>query len=367
MSTQIPFRHLTLAAAIALGATLSLPVNAQTLAKGGATADPMLEERAPTRSELVAMLDKALPRAIGDDNSKLVGSMLSAELGKPLGETFDPKRVIGALFNGQRASFGPDCGPGADGSCTVSSGEIDGDGAYLELSFSNRPQDGEIVFIARPPQRKLTPKDIVPVEMDEREALERAMDLLGGTIGLPLSEIAQIPDKAVRGLVLGWTEPDLGIDQQVTVARLVALPRTLMVPGVGPVAAPGYAKVLLDDGKDGPPVKQVSIQDWADLRPHHAAQPRNAKGRAELIDEIAGDILTGDPGQVSDIIAQLQLIAVPDEHHALIVPAVRIAIVPLPDETIAPKDGEATAPSSAIEIRDYELVRLEETFGDEEG
>jgi hypothetical protein len=344
---------------------LAGPVQAQT--KGDPALDAILPEKAPSRAELVQMLDRALPRSIGADNGKLVASMLDAELGKPLSETFDPSRAIGKLFAGQRPSFGPDCKAGADGECTAASGKIDGDGAYWELSFSNRPEDGEIAFIARPPARDLTPKDILPVEMDDGEALERAMDLLGNVFGLPLAEISLIPDKAVRGLVLGWTEPDLGVHEQVQVAKLVALPRTLRVPGVGPVAAPGYAKVLLDDGKDGTPVNQVSIQEWQDLKPHHAAQPDNAKSRGELIDEMADDILIGDPGQVSDIIGQLQFIAIPDQDHALMVPAVRIAIVPLPDEEIERKPGEATPAGSAIEIRDYQLVRLAETFGDDEG
>jgi hypothetical protein len=362
---MIPNRRLPFARARLAGACLTVAL--QGAAAAAATGDePPRDSPPPTREELVKLLDAALPAAIEADNTDLVTKLL-----EPVGErvpapAFDRTRAVAALL-GTGASISPDCtktvtpvGDPDQGKCTVSLGLERGTKPYSLLEHSKQPGLGTARFMSRPAVATLDPAKLVPVRMSDEEAYKRAIDLLTNTFGLPTEQIAPTAADAVKSLNMAWGNNKARL-KTLNFQKLVYVRRGLPVKGIVGMAwvpAPGTAKVFMEDGEGLAGVRKATVEGWMELRRHPLADPKNAKGRAELIDEIADDLMT-NIGPVARLGARIVLDAEPTPTHGLLLPAVRLAVSPV---AANPTEAEqANRASTAGEIHSYALVRLPES------
>ena len=337
--------------------------------------DKPTDDPNPPLDELMSLVDVALPaELITEDNTELVGLLLNPTLGIPLSESFDSVSTIKRLFGRGGASLSPDCrklttpvGDMAEDECIASKGTESGAGAYRMLRFSKHMEFGNIVYSNRGPDQTVNPANIIPVQMTDREAYEKAVTFLK-ELGLPAEEFPVIPADAqqlpVRTIALGWADDNAAAPSSVPVEKMVIIPRGLFVGAharLEQVAGPGNALVIMDDRE----VKEAIVQGWQEIMPHPKANMDNAKTRTELIREIAEDIASDLQGPVRKINIQVKLMVAATENGiGLLLPAVQAAVLPVARDLTEAQQTElgSVQTTTAGMIREYSLVHMFEEF-----
>lgn len=334
--------------------------------------DQRPDPKPPARGALSELVEAALPELIGDDNRGLVGQLREARLGTPLSQAFDPGKIIAELFEDPEPVYAPACeelrteaGDPDPGSCSVSSGEVSGRGAFKELRFSKHMGLGTVTFQSREADRELQADELKPVGLSQEEAYQRATRQLVAIFDLPAEEIPEPPDNAknrfpARNLAVGRGDQS-GSKGQIPVKKVVSIQRGLYV-GIDRlpwIPAPGRATVVMDD--EG--ASQIMIRNWQELRPHPQLLPENAKSRAELVEEIVEDLLTVNDAPVARMRSRIIFTALPASTYGLMVPTLQVSVSPLPAELS--EEQQAKVPTAtAGYVREYSLVRLEEGKGE---
>lgn len=335
--------------------------------------EPPPDPRPPSRSELVQQIDAALPGMIASANSELVDKLIHAKMGSPLSRSFDAAKAVKAIFGRTPPTFAPDCkqlftptGDVDTGACMATRGQRGGQGAFTRLGFSKHLGLGTIKYLKRSADGSVTPASLAPVKLTDSQAYAQALAFLQGTLGLPPEEVPQPPAGAknplpVRNLVLAWADKP-GAGGSVAVQKVVLIQRGFFVDLKGSgggrdlpwVQGPGQARVLLDDSG----IQQAVIRGWQELRANPAVDPKNAKTRSELVDEIANDLLGENVVPIASMRFTIALTGVPAGSFGLLLPAVRMTASPVPADLS--EAGQAEAVSTAGFVREYALVKLPE-------
>jgi len=333
-------------------------------ASGAAHAQKQEEE--PSLDRLLGLVGAALPPVIGDSNSGLVEALLSADLGTPLSKSFNFNTARGGTFGARiTPAFGPDCqrtgtptGDPDQGECTATTGQEGGGEAFKSLSFSKNLGVGNIRYLSRPRVVDLKPGDLKPVKMSNPDAYGKAVEFLGKYLGLPTNEIPTPPNGElvpVKDLTIGF---DKGAGQApVVVQKVVYLRRGLKLksPFVDPqtkreltyVPAPGLARVAMDaDGQ----VTQAVISNWQELRRSDQVDPRNAKTRDQLVQEIARNLLAEGGGNVASLKILIGMSSEFRGTYGLLLPAVQVYVSP------GGRDTEPPGATTAGYVREFALV-----------
>lgn len=334
---------------------------------------PPTDPRPPSRAELVKQIGDWLPGLIGSSNSELVDKLINAKMGSPLSRSFDAAKAVKAVFGRTTPTYAPDCKqlftPTGDidpGECMATRGQRGGTGAFTRLSFSKHLGLGSIKYLKRPADGSVLPSNLKPVKLSDADAYAQALTFLQTNFGLPPEEIPQPPAGAknplpVKNLVLAWGDKP-GTGGSVPVRKLVLVQRGFFVDIKGSggqqdlpwVQGPGQARVLLDDTG----IQQAVIRNWQELRANPAVDPKNAKSRSELIEEIADDLLGENVVPIETMRFTIVLSGTPAGSFGLLLPAVRMTAAPVPNDL--GEAGQASAVSTAGFVREYALVRLPE-------
>lgn len=353
--------------ALVTTALLGLPV----VARAGDT--PPTDPRPPSRSELVAQIGNALPGLIGSANSELVDKLIHARMGSPLSRSFDQAKAVKAIFGRTPPTYAPDCKqlftPTGDidpGECMATRGQRGGQGAFTRLSFSKHLGLGSIKYLKRAADGSVMPSALQPVKLTDSQAYAQALAFLQTNLGLPPEEVPQPPTGAtnplpVKNLVMAWADKPGG-GGGVPVQKLVLVQRGFFVDikGAGGqrdlpwVQGPGQARVLVDDTG----IQQAAIRGWQELRANPAVDPRNAKTRTALIEEIADDLLGENGVPIASMRFTILLSSTPAGSFGLLLPAVQMTASPVPADLS--EAGQGSAVSTAGFVREYALVDLPE-------
>ena len=366
--------------ALLLALALAAPVagQAQTTA-GEPDRNPPVDQNIPSETALRALLDAALPAVINDtDNSALVAALLSPDLGPPLRESFNAKRAESAVFGRSRVKRSPECrasqsavGDPSSASCVVSVGEPNGTGAYLELRYDAQMGRGNINLNRREASREsVDPSELPNVTKPDSVALAQGLDVLTNTFGLPSNEFLT-GESSVRDMKMNWIDEEGREPGSTVLNKVLFLRRMLAVNetavGQPRVMAPGVAKLALGEADGVAGVDHAIVQGWMELVRHPNADPSKAKTRTALLDEITRDLMTGNVGGVDSVRAYLYLSGVPDKARGLLLPAVQVVVVPVPEHGIELEPGQPAPASTAVLVKDYALLDLDESLaGDDD-
>jgi hypothetical protein len=322
----------------------------------------------PSREELLAMIDQALPKYITEDNAALVRRLQSPTLGDPPSKTFDRTKAIRAIFGRLSPTLAPACkklttenGEPDPDECMASRGSPGGAGAFTQLEFSKHPGFGNFAFLKRGADAPTSPTSLVPVNRGDEDAMKLAMEFLSSTFGLsglemPHPPVGQLP---VRTLFLGFNNPagvggpapGVGIQKHVFLQRMAFVGAD---PALEFVSLPGRAVVQVDDMG----VQGALVDGWGDLVPHPGADPSRAKGRRQLADEMADTTLQDLGSPVQKLSARIHLAGVPDGTRMMLLPAIELWVSPVPDQL---GEGEqATRKTTAGVVHDFMLVPVSE-------
>jgi len=354
-----------LSAAI-IAATCTLALSGLAYAQDG---DGDLDERV-----LMELVLAAMPPVITENNADLVKNLLEVPLGTPLSRSFNYNTARGAVFGRIVPSLTPECqktgtpvGELDQGECTASNGSEGGGEAFSSLSFSKNLGLGNIRFLSRPKVVDLTPGDLKPVTMSDEDAYNMALDFLEKSFGLPVKEEVPPPPNAlvlpVKKLTIGF-DKGTGVEP-VVVQKVVYLRRGLALPTrykdeqtgreLTHVAAPGLARVVFDSTSNlsKKPISAV-ISNWQELRSASHIDPKFAKSKTQLAEEIAQDLFHDGGGHVGIIAILIGLMAEPRGGFGLLLPAVQVYLAP------GGKDTEPPGPTTGAIMREYSLVDFQE-------
>jgi len=318
-------------------------------------------------------VEAALPPTIGADNSALVSKMQAPALGTPIRRTFNVDTAVQQVFGTTPPTYDPACREGSaqatnpdQGECSAWSGEATGTGAYVRMSYSKNLAEGNVGFQSRGLVVKPTTATLRPVDMDNAKALELAMEFLNKSFGLPVTEIP-LPPKDAPNANPFVSDQAIGFSAKlppVIVAKIVTLPRGIKLKSpivdekngrtLPYLPAPGNAMAVLDN--EG--VTGALIQDWQELRVNTALDPKRAKTRADLVNEIANGLMQEGGGTLGRISAHLVYGSDWRGSYGYLVPAVRILVAPVAGDQSAEQmkaHFDAMTPTAGF-IHDYPLV-----------
>jgi len=336
------------------------------------------EQIPSTRDEILRLVDQALPSMIGKDNAALVEQLLSARLGSPLRKNLNIDQSTSRLFGRQKPDFDPDCAtdttPSGDPSpdpCTATTGEAEGQGAYTEFSWSKNLGYGEVKFLNRLADG--SSKAPQPVKLTDKEAYAKAVDFLVTTMGVPKEEVPVLPARAplpVSTLAVGATDEATREQMVVPIMKMVQIPRALIVnlkdPASGRtlpyVSATGEAYVLMDDSG----IRQSSVRRWMEMEASSRVNPKYAKTRDELVEEIADAILADNASPIRSLGVKFEIQAYDPVRSAAsgaviatMLPAVQISYSVVPRDP-SEEEQAKLGPDTAGQTLAFSLVHLEE-------
>jgi hypothetical protein len=342
---------------------LSLAIAPAAIAQTGE--DP----RPPTREQLMEMIDAALPAVIQEDNAELVGLLLRPRLGDPPSKTFDRATAVRLIFGRLTPTFAPECKKGVTpagmpdpNECMAFRGSPNGPGAFMALEFSKHPGFGNFNFLKRSADGSVTPASLKPVQLADPDASKAAMQFLVATFGLSTLEMPELA--AVKTLTLGFAGQTagggllppsaIGVQKHVFIQRQAGVD----VDGLPVVPVPGRAVVALDDAG----VQNALVDGWGDLVPSPGVDPKQAKGRRQLVNEMADEVMTNLESPVGKVHARIQLAGIPDGTSQTLLPAVQLWVSPLPDDLSEAE--QATRKTTAGVVHDFMMVEPSEGQGE---
>lgn len=324
----------------------------------------------PGLDTLVAMVGGAMPPVIGNDNAELVGNLLGVELGIPISRSFDFAKAKSAVFGRTAPNLQPDCGrtttPSGDpdqGECTAFVGDEKSQDAFRSLSFSKNLGVGNIRFLSRPRVTDLSAGDLKPVGMTNADAYDKGVKFLNQAFGLPTNELPPPPNAdrlPVHDLSIGFDKASklspVAIQKVVYLRRGLKLPKALVDPTtkreMTHVPGPGIAKVAF--AADGS-VISATISRWQELRRGNHIDPKNAKSRDALVQEIARDLLANGGGHIETLKILIGLSTESRGSFGLLLPAVQVHVSPA-----GPGDTQPPGPTTGAYVREYALVDFKE-------
>jgi hypothetical protein len=337
----------------------------------------------PPNLELIARaLDGALPPIIGDDNSKLVEALQAPVLGTPISRAFKLEVAAqGAFKRAGTPTYDPGCdsktaqpGSADEGECAAWVGDPGGTGAYTRLAFSKNLGKGNIGFRSRGPVATVSLTSLVPLDLDDAKAFSMALAFVTQSFGLPAGEVP-IPPKNATNLNPFVSGESIGFSARynpvlyrkiVTVPRGIKLKTPIVVDArtgmtLPFIPAPGFASIVIGQtGNVDTPIDVIDaqIQDWQDLRVNPNLDPKSAKSRKALMEEMTDDLMNEGGGTIGRISAQLVYGSDWRGTYGYLVPAVRIMVAPV----AGPKTAEeltalykSGTPTAGF-IHDYPLV-----------
>ncbi len=315
------------------------------------------DPRPPTLEELMVMIDAALPAVIKEDNAELVRKLHAPALGTPPSKSFNRGEAVKAIFGRLTPTFAPDCkklvtqagSPDPD-ECMAFRGSPGGPGAFLALEFSKHPGFGNFNFMKRSADGSVTPTSLKPVLRKDEDASKAALQFLVATFGLASVEMPA--DAPVKTLTMGFASPGAAGPSAVGIQKHVFIQRQAFVgvEGLPNVPIPGRAMVALDDAG----VQGALVDGWGDVAPDPSADPSRAKGRRQLVGEIAREALTNLESPVGKLTARIHLMGIPDGTSQLLLPAVQVWISPLPDDLSEAE--QASRKTTAGVVHDFQMV-----------
>lgn len=333
------------------------------------------ESATPDPERIARKVDAALPPVIRSDNTELVNLLLTPKISNL---AFNPDVAVRALFGDAQPGFASDCkrkltaqGDPDQGDCVAGVGKETGEKAYQRLSFSKTPGVGNVSYMYRPPVTKTTPEQLTPVRMTNDGAFKLIFDkILVGSLGLPPDEVPIPPDgfkvnPYISDQAIGFS----GKVPAVVVRKIVVLPRGLPLSkpivdqdsgrSLDFIPAPGMAMGVVEaDGS----VSMAKIQNWVELRINEKLDPRMAKSRQQLIDEIGEELLKEGGGTIRSLTAHIAYDVDWRGSFGYLVPAVRISVAPLTGDATANGLQEmvkANAPTAGF-VKSFPLVEISE-------
>lgn len=274
---------------------------------------------AMTLDEVRRMVDASLPPIIqAGQEGVLIGLLRGAKMDtdRPLVKTFNPNAVARLLL-GRGATRDPTCAQPLtaaldrdEGECTMTDGgnpqggTPDAPGPFSSLTFSKNMQLGNITFFRRPAFMEIT-TDLPAVQLLPAVAYERALNFAENTLGMSPIEI---PDARQLGAPLPVNTLALGFNTESAAAvsgpppielmRVVVVQRAFQLPAPIPdpspnsefklthMFAPGEATFLVNDAG----VQGARVENWVSFPIDPNLDPRLAKSRSDLVDEIAQEL-----------------------------------------------------------------------------
>lgn len=283
--------------------------------------EPSTESNPPTREQLSALLEKALPAVIVDDNVELLRKLVAPVL-EPLSvyETVDPNKSARELL-GRGARRARECvlvvdrlgGPDI-GDRVWSQGSPGGEGVYKEMRFDKLKLLGNIAYNTRDKAAEITPDSLVPVKMSNSDAAQMAAAFGIKFFGLlPAVEILDPSLWQVESLAIGFAQTNgngaaaNGEPRSVVVEKLVRAPRMLNA-GLGslvPVLGSAHQAAMDDNG-----VKRAYLREWTPWQLHPDVDPKLAHSRRGLSDSVLDKLMSSGlskvPSTMSSLIAYVK-------------------------------------------------------------
>ncbi len=298
--------------------------------------------------QITSIVDAALPPILAGDNSAIATQLLNAPIAPPLSETFSPRTALHAVLGHEEDESAPDCrhrthegDKDDDDHCKGGTGSSDGSGAYRHLSENLAL--GNIRYLSRPAfNPNFVAADLKPVTISDADALSRSVSLLSKGFGLsptefplpPASIVGTKPTGFVSSLIVRGNSSggDAAVAPTV-IQKLVHIRRGVLVNLPADtsghmqtyVPAPGEAKVLMD----AKGIVGVMIENWRELRSNPSANPKLAKSRDMLVNEIAQDLLSNGGSRIAHLSAHITYGSdCRDAGFCYLVPAVQVYVAP---------------------------------------
>lgn len=347
----------------ALGTTLALAAVWPGLAQG---------REIKSLDEMQAAVRENMP-AFLKDPGEVVGQLLNIPLEPPLSQTFDRAKAIKAVFGDGSVSIATDCrrratpsGDPDQGDCMATSGSQGGKGAFLLLNFSKNMGNGNIKFLKRPPvDDNMTADKLPKARLSDDDALKQAQAFLGGAFGLSMAEIPMPPAGAktslVRSLAMAGTDDGRAVTP-IVVQKVVYLQRGFKLekpytdgvngPALTHVRGPGKAMVAVDDSG----VVGAMVAGWQELRKDPKMTADAAKPVDALIGEIAEDLFNHGVRQFEKMSFEVQVGADWRGAYGLLLPAVQVAVTPVPADPNEDQQALLALQSTAGLVKSYSLV-----------
>ena len=359
------------------------PVNSLRLPAIVCAAVLALPVQAVERTELVRMLDQALPAVIGSNNSALVGRMLEARFGRPIAQNLDVNRSLRTVFGRRSPTLDEGCrrtktdsGAPSPEKCVASIGALAGNGGYTEFAWNRNLEFGNVHFLRRDPDGTVAPGALPAIRMTNQEAYTLATGFLTSTLGIPPEEFSTTtpgakPVLPVRTLLVGEMDA-AGKRLTKPVMKVVKFPRTVQVElpdqaggtTTTRIRAPGEAYAMINDAG----IWMARVQNWPALERSPQIDQTNAKSRDELVKEMADALMRIDDPSIVNIGAQL-VITEPDPGSpaaqrspaaATIMPGVELSVSVVPRDPSESQQSQL-GPNTAGHTHQFALVRLPES------
>lgn len=349
---------------VALGAAFTL--SALLPASGEAQEIQSLEQ-------MRALVRQNMPEFLKNPG-EIVAQLLNVPLAPPLSRTFDQAQAIKTVFGEGSVGLATDCrrratavGNADPGDCTASNGREAGKGAFTQLSFSKNMGNGNIKFLKRlPVDDAMTPNKLPTAKLSNQEALNTALKFLDDAFGMPMTEIPLPPADSratpVRNLTLvggestGRKTAPIVVQKMITLQRGFQLEKPYTDSATGMVLShvrgPGLATVAVDDSG----VVGAMVDGWQELRKDPRMTANSAKPVDELINEIAEDLFNDGVREFDRINFEIQVGADWRGTFGVLLPAVQVAVVPVPHDLGEAEQAKLAFRSTAGEIKTYSLV-----------
>ena len=249
----------------------------------------------PGLERLRQIIDAAMPEDVQEDNGKLLASLL-----KPRVATSDPSGAFNVMtapraLGMRRPRPSKDCfAPPPRFACELVEGTREGGGAFKKVEADSL---GNLSFLSRLPDpsngapEQAGAPPLPSFSMSDKEAVAAFFDVFTKVFGVPPEEAPDSTAWQVEKVLLGLQDGnEPGKPPEIhTIAGTVQVPRMLEVAGLSVPRVPvlgAHVQGSMDDLGRGMPFR-VEVQEWTRFTFPPALQKARARGRGELVGEIA--------------------------------------------------------------------------------
>lgn len=249
----------------------------------------------PGLERLRQIIDAAMPEDVQEDNGKLLASLL-----KPRVAASDPSGAFNVMtapraLGMRRPRPSKDCfAPPPRFACELVEGTREGGGAFKKVEADSL---GNLSFLSRLPDpsngapEQAGAPPLPSFSMSDKEAVAAFFDVFTKVFGVPPEEAPDSTAWQVEKLLLGLQDGnEPGKPPEIhTIAGTVQVPRMLEVAGLSVPRVPvlgAHVQGSMDDLGRGMPFR-IEVQEWTRFTFPPALQRARARGRSELVGEIA--------------------------------------------------------------------------------
>ncbi|GLS24748.1 hypothetical protein [Marinibactrum halimedae] len=315
------------------------------------------QEKILSKAALSRLISAGLPETITENNTELAAVLLKPKLGDPLSKTLNIDHVIETVFeNARDIKKSGNCSI-LPSKCEITAGDINGKEAFSILNYENNGTQTQLRFVKRGSADQLPET----MKIDDREVFEQAMAFVDNVFKIAPENIPKPPSSAKNRLPVKTVNLSVSSEDKrgqrrtetTPVEKFVQFQRGFQVETLGWVPGPGEL-ALQYDAKG---LNVAVIQGWSSMEEYgRNLNPRNAKSRSTLIEEIASRFQREGIGHLSSARSHLAITQLPGDESPI--PVLRIYAAAQPNDLT--EEEQAKVVSSAGVVMDIALIREEE-------